>query len=41
MVRRVEEDQCINELVDVPARNAKRGAAAGEKAQDEAEEEAA
>ena len=40
-VRKVDEDQCIRELEDFLARNAKRGAAAGEKAQDETEEEAA
>jgi CarD family transcriptional regulator len=40
-VRKVDEDQCIKELEDYLARNAKRGAATGEKADDEAAEEAA
>ena len=40
-VRKVDEDQCIKELEDYLARNAKRGAAAGEKADDEAADEAA
>ena len=40
-VRKVDEDQCIKELEDFLARNAKRGAVVGEKVQDEAEEEAA
>jgi CarD family transcriptional regulator len=41
-VRKVDEDQCIRELEDFLARNAKRGAAASEKADDDsAEEEAA
>jgi len=40
-VRKVDEDQCIKELEDFLARNAKRGAAAAEKAEDEAAEEAA
>jgi CarD family transcriptional regulator len=39
-VRKVDEDQCIKELEDYLARNAKRGAAAGEKADDDAEEAA-
>jgi CarD family transcriptional regulator len=40
-VRRVDEDQCTKELEDYLARNAKRGAAAGEKAEEEAADEAA
>jgi CarD family transcriptional regulator len=40
-VRKVDEDQCIKELEDYLARNAKRGAAAGEKAEEDASEEAA
>jgi CarD family transcriptional regulator len=40
-VRKVDEDQCIKELEDYLARNAKRGAAAGEKADDDSAEEAA
>jgi CarD family transcriptional regulator len=40
-VRKVDEDQCIKELEDYLARNAKRGAAASEKAEDDAAEEAA
>ncbi|MFO1033757.1 MAG: CarD family transcriptional regulator [Hyphomicrobiales bacterium] len=40
-VRKVDEDQCIKELEDYLARNAKRGAAANEKADDDAAEEAA
>jgi CarD family transcriptional regulator len=40
-VRKVDEDQCIKELEDYLARNAKRGAAAGEKADDDAADEAA
>ena len=40
-VRRVDEDQCIKELEDYLARNAKRGAATGEKAEEDASEEAA
>ena len=40
-VRKVDEDQCIKELEDYLARNAKRGAATGEKADDETAEEAA
>jgi CarD family transcriptional regulator len=40
-VRKVDEDQCIKELEDYLARNAKRGAASGEKTDDEAAEEAA
>jgi CarD family transcriptional regulator len=40
-VRKVDEDQCIKELEDYLARNAKRGAAAGEKAEEEAADEAA
>ena len=39
-VRKVDEDQCIKELEDYLARNAKRGTAVGEKADDEAEEAA-
>jgi CarD family transcriptional regulator len=40
-VRKVDEDQCIKELEDYLARNAKRGAAASEKTEDDAAEEAA
>ncbi len=40
-VRKVDEDQCIKELEDYLARNAKRGAATGEKTDDEAADEAA
>ena len=40
-VRKVDEDQCIRELEDFLARNAKRGAAAGEKVEEESAEEAA
>jgi CarD family transcriptional regulator len=40
-VRKVDEDQCIKELEDFLARNAKRGAAAGEKVEDDSAEEAA
>ena len=40
-VRKVDEDQCIKELEDYLARNAKRGAAPGEKTDDEAADEAA
>ena len=40
-VRKVDEDQCVKELEDYLARNAKRGAAAGEKAEDDTAEEAA
>ena len=40
-VRKVDEDQCIRELEEYLARNAKRGAAAGEKAEDDGAEEAA
>jgi CarD family transcriptional regulator len=40
-VRKVDEDQCIKELEDYLARNAKRGAAAGEKTEDDTAEEAA
>jgi CarD family transcriptional regulator len=41
-VRKVEEDQCIKELEDFLARNAKRGAAAAtEKAEEDSAEEAA
>ncbi len=40
-VRKVDEDQCIRELEDFLARNAKRSAAAGEKVEDESAEEAA
>ena len=40
-VRKVDEDQCIKELEDYLARNAKRGAAVGEKTEDDAAEEAA
>ncbi len=40
-VRKVDEDQCIKELEDFLARNAKRGAAAAEKAEDDSADEAA
>jgi CarD family transcriptional regulator len=40
-VRKVDEDQCIRELEDFLARNAKRGAAAGEKVEEDSTEEAA
>jgi CarD family transcriptional regulator len=40
-VRKVDEDQCMKELEDFLARNAKRGAAAAEKAEEDAAEEAA
>jgi CarD family transcriptional regulator len=40
-VRKVDEDQCIKELEDFLARNAKRGAAAAEKAEEDSAEEAA
>jgi CarD family transcriptional regulator len=40
-VRKVDEDQCIRELEDFLARNAKRGAAAGEKAEEDSADEAA
>jgi CarD family transcriptional regulator len=40
-VRKVDEDQCIRELEDFLARNAKRGAAAAEKVEDDSAEEAA
>ncbi len=40
-VRKVDEDQCIKELEDFLARNAKRGAAVGEKTEDDTAEEAA
>jgi CarD family transcriptional regulator len=40
-VRKVDEDQCIKELEDYLARNAKRGAAVGEKTEDDTAEEAA
>jgi CarD family transcriptional regulator len=40
-VRKVDEDQCIKEIEDYLARNAKRGAAAGDKADEEAADEAA
>jgi CarD family transcriptional regulator len=40
-VRKVDEDQCIRELEDFLARNAKRGAAASEKVEDDSAEEAA
>ncbi len=40
-VRKVDEDQCIRELGEFLARNAKRGAAAGEKVEDDSAEEAA
>ncbi len=40
-VRKVDEDQCIRELEDFLARNAKRGAAVGEKVEEDSAEEAA
>jgi CarD family transcriptional regulator len=40
-VRKVDEDQCIRELEEYLARNAKRGAAVTEKAEDHSAEEAA
>jgi CarD family transcriptional regulator len=40
-VRKVDEGQCIRELEDFLARNAKRGAAASEKVEDDSAEEAA
>ncbi len=40
-VRKVDEDQCIKELEDFLARNAKRGVASVEKVEDDAAEEAA
>ena len=40
-VRKVDEDQCVKELEDYLARNAKRGAATGEKTDEEAGDEAA
>ena len=40
-VRKVDEDQCIKELEDFLARNAKRGAAAAEKVEDDTADEAA
>ena len=40
-VRKVDEDQCIRELEEFLARNAKRGAAVGEKVEDDSAEEAA
>jgi CarD family transcriptional regulator len=40
-VRKVDEDQCIKELEDFLARNAKRGAASGEKSEEESADEAA
>jgi CarD family transcriptional regulator len=40
-VRKVDEGQCIKELEDYLARNAKRGAAVGEKVEEDAAEEAA
>jgi hypothetical protein len=40
-VRKVDEDQCIRELEDFLARNAKRGAATGEKVEEDSTEEAA
>ena len=40
-VRKVDEDQCIRELEEFLARNAKRGAAASEKVEDDSTEEAA
>ncbi len=40
-VRKVDEDQCIRELEEYLARNAKRGAAASEKPEDDTAEEAA
>jgi CarD family transcriptional regulator len=40
-VRKVDEDQCVKELEDYLARNAKRGAVVGEKTEDDTAEEAA
>ncbi len=40
-VRKVDEDQCIKELEDFLARNAKRGAAVAEKVEDDTADEAA
>ncbi len=40
-VRKVDEDQCTRELEEYLARNAKRGAAVGEKVEDDSAEEAA
>lgn len=40
-VRKVDEDQCIRELEEYLARNAKRGAATSEKAEEDGAEEAA
>ena len=40
-VRKVDEDQCIRELEEFLARNAKRGAAASEKVEEDTAEEAA
>jgi CarD family transcriptional regulator len=40
-VRKVDEDQCIRELADFLARNAKRSATAGEKVEEDTAEEAA
>ncbi len=40
-VRKVDEDQCVKELEDYLARNAKRPTATGEKVEDESAEEAA
>ena len=40
-VRKVDEDQCVKELEDFLARNAKRGAAVGEKTEEDTAEEAA
>ena len=40
-VRKVDEDQCIKELEDFLARNAKRGAVVGEKTEEDTAEEAA
>jgi CarD family transcriptional regulator len=40
-VRKVDEDQCIRELEEYLARNAKRGAAVSEKTEDDSAEEAA
>jgi CarD family transcriptional regulator len=40
-VRKVDEDQCIKELEDFLARNAKRGAAAAEKVEEDTADEAA
>ena len=40
-VRKVDEDQCIRELEEFLARNAKRGAAASEKVEEDSAEEAA